>query len=153
MNRSLVLLLALAAVSGSAEAQCPFGWVPGQMMLWVKDASLDQLNSDGLLRGELRTGLASLDSLIERTGVLSIRPLDSSNGLLELHLLQFPERTDVCAMAALYVQNEHVLLAEPAYLLPVAAVRAASWSLVKRVACGTPAGTEVLPPGGPMAAP
>jgi hypothetical protein len=64
-------------------------YVPGQVVLWIADGSLGQLNVDGLRRGELRTGLASLDTRIARTGVLSITPLDPSNGLLRVHLLQF----------------------------------------------------------------
>jgi hypothetical protein len=132
MNRVLLLLMPLAAVSVSAEAQYPWSeCVPGQVLISIKAASLDGLNSDGLLRGELRTGLASLDALIERTGVTFIEPLGFLNGVPDVFLLQFPESIDLPAMVAMYAQNEHVLLAEPNYPMPTA-VRAAPWSLMKR---------------------
>lgn len=150
MRRLLFLLAGLVALPGVATAQDE--WVPGEIILWIKDASLDQVDSDALLRGELRTGLASLDSLMARTGVLGIAPLEPVGGKLKDHLLQFAEDIDVPAMAALYAQNEHVELAEPNFIYRTA-VGAAPWSLVKRAACGMPAGTRALPPGGPRAAP
>jgi hypothetical protein len=139
MNRCRMLLLALAAVASAAEAQCtlPFEWVPGRLLVSIAEASLDQLDSEALLRGEPRTGLASLDTLIARTGVLAIEPfVFSISGSLHLLLLYFPESTDVCAMEALYARNEHVYLAEADYALPTAA-RATPWFLVKRPRCGS----------------
>jgi hypothetical protein len=113
MNRILVLLAALAAVASAAEAQQQ--WVPDELVISLTEASLDQRDWEVPLRGEVGTGLASLDSLIQRTGVVAVTPLAGVTYQRERYLLRFAAATDPQITAVLYMQNEHVALAEPSW--------------------------------------
>jgi hypothetical protein len=142
MYRTLVLLIALAAAASAAEAQD--SWVRGDLIVGIRGTSLDQVNWDGLLRGELRTGLASLDSLIQRTGVLAITPLTTVREKPMIFLLQFGAEIDVPAMANLYMKDEHVEYAQANYAMPTAA-QVTPWSVVKRPAARRSTGWEGVP--------
>ena len=131
MNRLPLLLtlpLVLASLVGTGAVQDQ--WVPGEVIIVIREESLGDLNWGGLQRGELSTGLASLDSLIQRTGVLSIVELAPYTGDHRYYLLQFPSTISVPDMVALYQANEHIAIAEPNDINRTA-VAPTSWAAMK----------------------
>ena len=93
-------------------------WTNEGLLLLLRETSDERVDKEAIRRGELHTGLASLDSLLHRTGVLRIR--GSRDGLYDLYFAK-DANIDLLSVGFLYFQNEHVLIAEPNFLIPTAA--------------------------------
>ena len=112
-------------------------WRPDELILvltWPSyEQLIDRLDRGLFQEGDLQTGLASLDRLIHRTGVIRFRRI-STYGFIVRFAAEEAD-FDLPSMALLYMQNDHVLGAEPNGGLRLAetSVYGASWGLIKHL--------------------
>ncbi len=118
----IVLLLTLLIPSAGAsraregaEPPTPEDYVAGEIL--VKFSSSVSLTTAG---GDVQTGIASLDELIEEYDVAAADALfaevaSSEQGLERIYKLDLPETADVLAAAAVFGADAYVEYAEPNY--------------------------------------
>ena len=117
--------------------------VPGQIIITVTESSFEQFDRDGILERNLTTGLASLDELNQREGVVRVEPITRLPDpilpvLKRQYQLYFPVEVDVARLLEEYAQNEHVALAEPNLYDPTteggeqSSVQSLTWGSTKR---------------------
>ena len=97
-------------------------WPPDELVVCMTSTSyeqfLDILHKGLFQEGDLQTGLASLDTLIQRTGVIHLEYV--AFGCFGVQFTADEADFDLPSMALLYMQNEHVWIADANGQAPLA---------------------------------
>ena len=139
MKFACVLLAGAATALAQSileEGLSPDDYLPGKLEVILKESSLAQLDRDGIVKGSLITGLASLDSLNRQLGLLAIEapqldPRDTLIGPQLIYVLEFSPEADVGQLVELYRQCEHLDHVSPV-LIYRTSVRPSSWGELKK---------------------